>query len=486
VASPSVTFSGGSTGSVLGVVNKSDPLDDGEGLSLLNPQFNRVRRGRISATVELEGRTAPLGTGNHSTLLDIHLRLPGSTIDISDAKFTSANDALTSTTDTVEVQTSSAGALSLVSVPAGRYVLTVKDTSHVSGRTDTIVVRNGETVTISSGNNNGFFASDLRGDPAGMLASSGRQLIAGDVSEDNEINEDDVNLIIAAWGTATTAPSFKQADINNDNSVGAPDLTVTTSNFGNSEGFGAPPVYKPVVGRRANSEAVIEVRPQQLRGLTPGQELEVELRAGQLDRLAGYELSLDYDPDYLRLIPGEVKAGDIFAANPRGAVFEGSPEEGRVRLLGARIGKRWEARGAGSLARLRFEVLREGAENALHLGEGVLLAPDYERSPVRPGKSLAEWLLPAQPALAQNYPNPFNPSTVIPFSVPQRQEVKLSIYDVLGQRVRTLVSGSLVPGFHTAVWDGRDELERPVAAGLYFCQLELGAFRQTRKMVLVK
>ena len=486
VASPSVTFSGGSTGSVLGVINKSDPLDDGEGLSLLNPQFARVRRGQIAATVELEGRTAPLGTGDHSTLLDVHLRLPGSTIDISDAKFLSANDDLTSTTDTVEVLTNSSGALSLVSVPAGRYVLTVKDTSHVSGRTDTIVVRNGETVTISSGSNNGFFASDLRGDPAGLLASSGRQLIAGDVSEDNEINEDDVNLIIAAWGTTTTATSFKQADINNDNSVGAPDLTVTTSNFGNSEGFGASPVYKTVAGRITNSEAVIEVRPLQLKPLVPGQEMEVEVTVDKLGGLAGYELNLEYDPSYLRLVPGQVKAGQIFAANPRGSVFEASPAEGKVRLVGARIGKRWEAHGSGSLAQLRFEVLKEGAENTLQLDGGMLLAPDYERSPVHQGKSLAEWLLPTQAALDQNYPNPFNPSTIIPFSVPERQEVRLAIYDVLGQRVRTLVSGRLAPGFHTLVWDGQDDGARQVAAGLYFYQLELGQFRQTRKMVLVK
>jgi len=485
-ASPSVSFLGGSTGTVLGVVNKSDPLDDGEGLSLLDPQLSRVSRGQISATVELEGRTAPLGSGNHATLLDVHLRLPGSTVDLRDSLFIAANDDLTSTTDTVEVTTSSAGALTLVSVPAGRYVLTVKDTSHVSGRTDTILVRNGETVTISSGNNNGFFASDLRGDPAGMLASSGRQLIAGDVSEDNEINEDDVNLILSAWGTNTTASYFKQADLNNDGSVGAADLTATTSNFGNSEGFGAPPVYKRVAGRRINAEAVIEVRPVQLRLLLPGEEFGVEVSAEGLDALAGYALDLDYDPQYLRLLPDEVVAGEIFAANPSGAIFDAAAEEGRVRLAGARIGKRWQAQGAGSLATLRFEVLREGAEEALRLGEGVLLAPDYERAAVRNGKSLADWLLPAQPALAQNYPNPFNPSTVIPFSVSRRQEARLTVYDVLGQRVRILVAGTLSPGYHTVVWDGRNEQGQSVAAGLYFAQLELGAFRQTRKMVLVK
>jgi len=478
---PSVVFSTGSTSTVLGQVGVSTPVTS---LSIPTPDFKRVNRGKITATVELEGRKAPLGNDVHTTLLDVHLRLPGSAIDISDAIFRQANDDLTATTDTVEVTTLSSGALELTSVPAGRYVLTVKDTSHVSGRTDTIIVRNGETVIISSGNNNGFFGSDLRGDPTSLLEGGGQRLIAGDVSEDNEINEDDVNLIIAAWGTDSGVANFKQADINNDNSVGAPDLTVTTSNFGNSEGFGAPPVFKPLAGD--NRAAFVELRPLRLKPLAPGDEVDLEISAGGLGSLAGYELALLYDPEFARLLPGDIEEGGIFAANPRGAIFESRASEGEVRLIGARIGKAWTARGEGSLARVRFAILKEGAEQAIRLGEGVLLAPNYEPTPARGRKSLAEWLVPTQASLAQNYPNPFNPSTAIPFSVPRRQEVSLVIYDVLGQRVRTLFSGSLAPGFHTLIWNGRDDLGHQAGAGLYFYLLEMGEFRQTRKMVLVK
>ncbi|MEE3258487.1 MAG: hypothetical protein VX293_04700, partial [Candidatus Latescibacterota bacterium] len=352
VASPSLTFSTGEKGSVLGVVGKTDPFDSGEGLTLLDPQFTRVIRGTITATVELEGRT--LGDNNFQTFLDVHLRQPGSAIDITDPIFISVNDGNTATSDTVEVQSAlTTGALSLSSVPPGRYELTVKDTSHISGRTDIFTVTNGQSVAVT------LFGSDLRGDPTSALANSGRRLIAGDTSEDNEINEDDVNIIIAAWGSTTTAPSFQQADLNNDNQVGASDLTATTSNFGNSQGFGAPPVYKRA-GIETNDRAAVEILPlfDVRQPLWPGREIEIAVQARDLDDLAGYEFDLHFDPQALRLVADGTREGDIFAANPRGAVFEARTDaEGKIEVIGARYGKEWAAAGDGALARLRFEIL---------------------------------------------------------------------------------------------------------------------------------
>ena len=253
-ASPSLSFADGSTGTVLGVVGDSDPFHTGTGMTAPDPDLSRARRGIITAIVELEGRTIPPASGDHTTLLDIHLRLAGSTIDIDDAIFILHNDENLLTADTVEVSTIASGSLSLESVPPGRYVLTVKDTSHISARTDTITVRNGETVALD-GSGEAFFGSDLRGDPTFLLSSGGRELVAGDVSEDNEINEDDVNLVISAWGTDDSVPFFEQANINNDDEVGAADLTVTTSNFGNSIGFGAPPVFKPIANTGKRRDA---------------------------------------------------------------------------------------------------------------------------------------------------------------------------------------------------------------------------------------
>ena len=494
-ATPSLVFATGSTGTVLGLVGNSDPLHTGGGLSVLPAQLTRQARGQIVATVKLEGRTIPPAVSNYTSLLDIHLRLPGSTIDLKDANFISANDDDTATTDTVEVSVAANGALTLVSIPAGRYVLTVKDTSHVSGRTDTITVRNGETVTISSGNKNGFFGSDLRGDPTVLLPDNGRELIAGDVSEDNEINEDDVNLIIAAWGTDHTVNNFEQADINNDGIVGAADLTVTTSNFGTSQGFGAPPVYKTATidgGRPGarNDQAVLELRlinTRPDRAVAPGEVIGIEVRGSDLKDLAGYEFRIDLDPTRLRPLVDRVDQGDVFAANPHGSVFDVRVEDGSLRVLSSRIGKQWSAAGTGSLAKLWFEVTDNGAEESITLGDGVLLNTGYQPDEVAWSNSLFEMLLPWQPALDVNYPNPFNPTTAIPFALHgPTDDLRLQIYNLLGQRVRTLLSGPMAPGFHTIVWNGRDDAGRQVAAGLYISELRTAEFRQTRKMTLVK
>ncbi|MBT3345867.1 MAG: hypothetical protein HN712_16940 [Gemmatimonadetes bacterium] len=492
---PSVSFSNFDTGTVFGLVGQGEPLDFNDGLTLTDADLTRLRRGVITATVELEGHTAPLGSGDHSSLLDIHLRIPGSTIDIDDAKFIAANDADLATADTVEVSTDAAGALTLFSIPAGRYVLTVKDSSHVSGRTDTIVIRNGETIDIVSSVSGalealGFLGSDLRGDPTFVLPSTGSQLIAGDVSEDNEINEDDVNLIIAAWGTNAALPSFEQADINNDDIVGASDLTVTTSNFGNSEGFGAPPVYKPT-NRLSNDEAVLDL--QVIGGpptttLRPGDVLGIEVSAHGLGQLAGYEFDLGFDAGLLQPLTQRTERGDIFDANPHGSVFQTRVDGDRLRVIGSRVGKDWAATGEGRLLRLWFEVQQESPHLAdgLELGDGVLLDPGYAPQAISWQSSVSDLLLPRETTLQQNYPNPFNPTTVLPFSLKRDQDVRLEIYNVLGQRIRTLVEGPMSAGFHTLVWNGRDDVGRHVGAGLYFTLLETESIRHTRKMSLLK
>ena len=89
-------------------------------------------------------------------------------------------------------------------------------------------------------------------------------------------------------------------------------------------------------------------------------------------------------------------------------------------------------------------------------------------------------------ALYPNLPNPFNPETTIRFELPWAAEVQLAVYDVLGQKVKTLVSGSLQAGLHSAVWQGRDELGAQVGNGVYLYRLQAGGFIQMRRMLLLK
>ena len=105
------------------------------------------------------------------------------------------------------------------------------------------------------------------------------------------------------------------------------------------------------------------------------------------------------------------------------------------------------------------------------------------------GTAVLETLQDAKPnatALGHNFPNPFNPSTEIRFDIPTARNVKLRVYNQLGQTVRTLADHRMKAGTYALEWDGQDQMGRSVASGVYFYNLEAGDFNQIRKMTLVK
>ncbi len=95
-------------------------------------------------------------------------------------------------------------------------------------------------------------------------------------------------------------------------------------------------------------------------------------------------------------------------------------------------------------------------------------------------------VVPSVFALHQNYPNPFNPVTEIQFDVPLESKVKLTIYNIMGQEVRTLSNSTLEAGFHSVRWDGTNGLGEQVSTGLYFYRLSSPVFTSTKKMIMMK
>ena len=94
--------------------------------------------------------------------------------------------------------------------------------------------------------------------------------------------------------------------------------------------------------------------------------------------------------------------------------------------------------------------------------------------------------LPQAFTLSQNYPNPFNSSTVIRFALPASEEVELAVYNLMGQKVATLVEGVREAGTYTLHWDGRDGHGRALASGVYFYRLQADGQVETRRLLLLK
>jgi hypothetical protein len=93
---------------------------------------------------------------------------------------------------------------------------------------------------------------------------------------------------------------------------------------------------------------------------------------------------------------------------------------------------------------------------------------------------------PAAYALENNYPNPFNRSTVIGYQTPSSGWVKVEIYNLLGQKVRTLVNEYRPAGKYTVEWDGLNQNGEEVSSGIYFYRLSAQGFSQTKKMTFLK
>jgi len=97
-----------------------------------------------------------------------------------------------------------------------------------------------------------------------------------------------------------------------------------------------------------------------------------------------------------------------------------------------------------------------------------------------------EELIPAQYALHQNYPNPFNPVTTVRYDLPENSLVTITIYDMLGKEISTIVNEYQDAGYKSIVWNATNDYGQSISAGIYIYQIKTKDFVQTKKMILLK
>jgi len=432
-------------------------------------------RARLLVTVPLEGRS------DYADTMDVHIREVGSTKDVTDQAYITANDSTPVDLgggvfeDSVNVPTNSFGTFQLIQIPAGIYELTVKAPGYITGRTDTLNLFNGLTQAVEP-----TFGSDALGDlsPATPLGF----LLGGDATGDNQVDIADANQIFAVWNLTPADSLFvRDADINNDGVINSLDIGFVSTNFNK---FGAPPVFKPVVGGD-NAAAIARVEGMEdVEAWWPGKVFDVTATVEGMNDVTAYGMTMTYDPELVRPLEADqaVEQGDIFDENSAGSLFFQRVQPGVIEVTGSRIGRGWSARGDADLVTVRFVTLGD-EPGIIDIASGNLVNSNYQGVQMQIDSAPA---LPTIAALHQNYPNPFNPSTEIKFDIPTARDVKLRIYNQLGQTVRTLVDNRMKAGAYNLKWNGADTQGRAVASGVYFYNLEAGEFSQIRKMMLVK
>ena len=305
---------------------------------------------------------------------------------------------------------------------------------------------------------------------------------------DAKVDFNDFIFLAQHFGSSLESDGFDaRADINGDNLVNFADFLLLTQDFGKVA------VDAPVLERASklgapqagvNSQASVSL---QVDGVAKmGENLIVEVDLSQATALSGWGLTLGFDATQYEFVEAIAPEGNLLSVQDQETpmFLVHSDKEGQVSIANAIAGA-GTASGEGSLARLVFQPKGEYEEARFEVFDGVLFDPDRLENPVG-AQVLNVQAVPAEFGLTQNYPNPFNPETTISYDLAAESEVRLEIYNVMGQLVRTLVSDRQAAGRYRISWVGDNSLGHQVASGVYFYRIQAGEFHSVKKLMLLK
>ncbi len=135
---------------------------------------------------------------------------------------------------------------------------------------------------------------------------------------------------------------------------------------------------------------------------------------------------------------------------------------------------------------VRFDIATGSLVQSFTAGPGDTVFGVCLKGELTAGVPQVESIIPRSYSISQDIPNPFNPSTEISYQLPESGAVKLEIYNLVGQRINTLVQGEQKAGAYTVTWSGRDSRGREVSSGVYFYRFSTEGLVKTRRMLLLK
>jgi len=306
--------------------------------------------------------------------------------------------------------------------------------------------------------------------------------IVGDANGDSRINSADVVYLIDYLYRGGPAPCPNGAgDVNCDCIINSADVTYLIDYIFR----GGPPPCGSKEFTLSNTTSVFRKLPvlgemQLLRSeLSKDGVSEIKLLSEYNIDLSAIQLEFNYDPEQIRLIEPALtprcEGHQIYYSNKDGQLKVGILDPNGVHLIPA---------GEGPILTLKVQGKNL---SSLKLSEAILVDENAHAFLANVVEKLETGTSsPNRFSLHQNHPNPFNPETEISYDLPNDSWVKLSVHNIRGQKVKTLVDEFEAAGHKRVIWDGTDENGRKTASGVYFYRIQAGEFTDTKKMILLK
>ena len=305
----------------------------------------------------------------------------------------------------------------------------------------------------------------------------------GDVNLDREVNVadlvSDVGYILSNY--PLTRRQFAAADVTVNDTVNVIDLVGTINII-----FGRPispnPTPVPIT-----DFATLQLYHDEI--MDVGVQSEVAIEADMPVDIAGVELDISYNPGTISMLKPI-----LTDANSSFKIYSTDNGSGKMKVL-IHSQHPWNAsellpEGLADIVKLPFvsrAPFSADDDRQVRVTRAVMTTGDAQGVAVK--GVTPDPVLPDHFELYQNRPNPFNPTTTIEFYIDGSagaENVKLEVFNIIGQTVKTLINGSLQPGQHSVVWDGTNESGQMTASGVYLYRLKVGDADKTKKMVLLK
>lgn len=215
--------------------------------------------------------------------------------------------------------------------------------------------------------------------------------------------------------------------------------------------------------------------------------MRLRMTVEEAQNLKGYGFMLQFDQSKYEFVEAkQVQEGLMGTADGQSGLFVSSGKTPGEIVVGSMKVDGSSADGAGDLVEFVFRTEDAPLQSDFQILDGILVDVSGNVDQMHNIAIGRLDPIPEDFGLAQNMPNPFNPSTTISYEVPESGAVKLVVYNLLGQQVRTLVNDTIEAGFHSVVWDGADEFGRQVASGIYIYKMNSGSFNSTKRMMFLK